>query len=121
MAGAEVALPVFVKPRTGSGSVGARRIDSLEALQDAFANDPCLIAQEFMSGGDMDADVYVDTVTHQPVSIFSKRKLETKIGGASKTVSFKDEKLFEFLRSALAHFQFNGPIDVDLFYRDGQY
>lgn len=116
-----VTLPVFVKPRTGSGSVGARRVDTLEELQKAFEVDPSLIAQELMQCEDMDADVYVDTITHQPVSIFSKRKIETKIGGASKTTSFKDEKLFDFLCNALAHFKFNGPIDVDLFYRNGQY
>lgn len=116
-----VTLPVFVKPRTGSGSVGARRVDTLAELEKAFAEDSSLIAQELMQCEDMDADVYVDTITHQPVSIFSKRKIETKIGGASKTVSFKDEKLFAFLRNALAHFKFNGPIDVDLFYRNGQY
>ena len=74
-----------------------------------------------MAGTDMDADVYVDTITHEPVSIFTKRKLETKIGGASKTVSFKDPAAFDFVRGALKHFRFNGPIDVDLFYRDGQY
>ena len=117
----KLSLPVFVKPRTGSGSVGARRVDTIETLKDAFDKDPGLIAQEYMQCEDMDADVYVDTITHQPVSIFSKRKLETKIGGASKTVSFKDEKLFSFLKEALAHFEFNGPIDVDLFYRDGLY
>ena len=116
-----VTLPVFVKPRTGSGSVGARRVDTLAELEKAFAEDPTLIAQELMQCEDMDADVYVDTISHQPVSIFSKRKIETKIGGASKTTSFKDDKLFDFLRNALAHFKFNGPIDVDLFYRNGQY
>lgn len=116
-----LSLPLFVKPRTGSGSVGARRVDTLSELREAFAADPTLIAQELMAGTDMDADVYVDTITHEPVSIFTKRKLETKIGGASKTVSFKDPAAFDFVRGALKHFRFNGPIDVDLFYRDGQY
>lgn len=117
----KLTLPIFVKPRTGSGSVGARRLDTVEALKAAFEEDPGLIAQEYMQCEDMDADVYVDTITHLPVRIFSKRKLETKIGGANKTVSFKDERLFTFLNEALTHFEFNGPIDVDLFYKDGQY
>lgn len=117
----KLVFPIFVKPRSGSGSVGARRVDTFEALKAAFDEDSELIAQEFMQCEDMDADVYVDTITHKPVSIFTKRKLETKIGGASKTVSFKDDRLFDFLQDALAHFEFNGPIDVDLFYRDGQY
>lgn len=114
-------LPVFVKPRTGSGSVGARKVYSLDDLQAACAADKTLIIQEYMDCEDMDADVYIDTITHLPVSIFSKRKIETKIGGASKTISFRDERLIAFLCEALKHFQFNGPIDVDLFYKDGQY
>ena len=70
---------------------------------------------------DLDADIYVDTVSHEPVAIFSKRKISTTIGGANKTISFKDEKLFDFVRSALKHFKFNGPIDADFFYKDGEY
>ena len=119
--GGMLTLPVFVKPRAGSGSVGARRVETIEELQKACEEDPTLIIQELMDCEDMDADVYVDTISHRPVSIFSKRKIETKIGGASKTVSFKDPRLFEFLQNALIHFKFNGPIDVDLFCRDGQY
>lgn len=124
IAAGEVALPLFVKPRTGSGSVGARAVHDLKTLEAAFAQDPTLIAQELMTGEgafDLDADVYIDTVSHEPVAIFSKRKISTTIGGANKTISFKDEKLFAFVREALAHFEFNGPIDADFFYKDGEY
>ena len=48
------------------------------------------IIQELMTGGDCNADVYVDCISHKPVSVFSKSKIETRIGGASKTISFKD-------------------------------
>lgn len=116
-----LSLPVFVKPRTGSGSVGARKIESLKALKAACDADSSLIIQEFMDCVDMDADVYIDTITHKPVSIFTKKKLETKIGGASKTISFKDDAADKFICEALQYFQFNGPIDMDLFYRDGKY
>lgn len=118
----EITFPVFVKPREGSGSVGARKVEDIVTLKEAMELDPSLIIQEFMGNAvDMDADIYIDTISHEAVSIFSKRKLETKIGGASKTISFKDEKLFEFVSSALKAFKFNGPIDMDLWYRDGQY
>lgn len=92
-----VALPVFVKPRTGSGSVGARRIYSYEELELATRVDPSLIIQELMDCEDLDADVYIDTSSHRAVTAFSKRKIESRIGGASKTVSFKDPKLFELI------------------------
>ena len=120
----DVSLPVFVKPRTGSGSVGARKVLDIETLHAAFEQDPSLIAQELMTGEgcfDLDADVYVDTISHKPVAIFSKRKISTTIGGANKTISFKDQKLFDFAQEALSKFKFNGPIDADFFYKNGEY
>lgn len=117
----EIALPVFVKPRTGSGSVGARKIETLEMLGEVTEEDPSLIIQELMTGEDMDADVYVDTISHKPVAIFSKKKISTTIGGANKTISFKDEKLFAFVKTVIEVLEFNGPLDMDLFYQDGQY
>lgn len=116
-----IRFPVFVKPRTGSGSVGARRVDTYEMLEEVTAADTSLIIQELMTGEDLDADVYVDTVSHEPIAIFSKRKISTTIGGANKTISFKDGKLFDFVREALKAFHFNGPLDMDLFYQDGRY
>ncbi|MDO4982679.1 MAG: ATP-grasp domain-containing protein [Eubacteriales bacterium] len=117
----EVEFPVFVKPRTGSGSVGARRIEEYEALKSAIAEDPTLIIQEYMNCIDLDADVYIDTISHEAVSAFSKKKIETRIGGASKTVSFKDDSLFAFIRKICFVLKFNGPVDMDFFYRDGEY
>lgn len=118
----EISFPVFVKPRTGSGSVGARKVDDIDTLEKAMKEDPSLIIQEYMGAGfDLDADVYIDTISHKPVAAFTKKKLATKIGGANKTVSFKDEKLMAFIQEALSVFKFNGPIDADFFCRDGEY
>jgi carbamoyl-phosphate synthase large subunit len=90
-------------------------------LEEVTSIDDTLIIQELMTGVDMDADIYVDTISHKPIAIFSKKKISTTIGGANKTISFKDEGLFEFVRSALEVFRFNGPLDMDLFYQDGKY
>lgn len=114
-------FPVFVKPRTGSGSVGARCVNTIEELKQLFDSDSSLIVQKLMEGIDLDADVYIDTISHKAVSIFSKRKIETKIGGANKTISFKDEKLFSFIDEIVSKFEFNGPIDMDFFFCDGKY
>lgn len=118
----KIKFPVFIKPVCGSGSVGAQRIENLEELKskiDAAEHD--YIIQEYMNYGDCDADVYVDTISHKAVSIFSKRKIETRIGGASKTISFKDEKLFEFIKEIVSCFEFNGPLDMDFFIKNGEY
>ncbi len=116
-----IELPVFVKPRTGSGSVGARKVNNIDELKVYCEEDKSLIIQEFMDGLDLDADVYVDTISHKPVSIFTKKKIETKIGGANKTISFKDPVLFDFIKEIVSHFEFNGPIDIDFFYKNGKY
>lgn len=118
----EIKFPVFIKPRTGSGSVGAHKIETLEELQ-AYIHENAYdyIIQEFMDGGDCDADVYVDYYSKEVVSIFSKRKIETRIGGASKTISFKDPRLFDFIKKIIPLFDFSGALDMDFFYRDGKY
>lgn len=118
----EINFPVFIKPICGSGSVGAQRINNITELKsklDAAEHD--YIIQEYMSHGDCDADVYVDSITHKAVSIFAKRKIETRIGGASKTISFKDDKLFKFIEEIVTHFEFSGPLDMDFFIKNGEY
>lgn len=118
----KIEFPVFVKPRVGSGSVGARKVADLDELKILMEEDPTLIIQEYMKDAlDLDADIYVDTKSHQPVALFTKKKLETKIGGASKTVSYLDDKLNEFILNSLKYFKFNGPMDMDLWYKNGQY
>lgn len=117
----KIQLPVFIKPRTGSGSVGARKVNNIDELKVYCEDDKSLIIQEYMDGLDLDADVYVDTISHKPVSIFTKKKIETKIGGANKTISFKDPVLFDFVKEIVSLFEFNGPIDIDFFYKDGKY
>lgn len=117
-----IEFPVFIKPKTGSGSVGIEKIMDYETLKERFENPKFnYIIQEFMDCEDCDADVYIDTITHKAVAAFSKKKIETRIGGANKTISFKDEKLFEFIKNIVYHFKFYGPVDMDFFFRDGNY
>lgn len=118
----EISFPIFMKPVSGSGSVGAHKVHTFEqAKADWFSGDHDYIIQELMTGGDCDADVYVDTISHKAVAAFSKRKIETRIGGASKTISFKDPKLFAFIEKICSIFEFNGPLDMDFFIKDGEY
>lgn len=117
-----ISFPVFMKPICGSGSVGAHRVTNLEQAQaDWNSGEHDYIIQQMMTGGDCDADVYVDTISHKAVAAFSKRKIETRIGGASKTCSFKDPKLFKFIQEICSAFEFNGPLDMDFFIKDGEY
>ncbi|MBF1639663.1 ATP-grasp domain-containing protein [Prevotella sp.] len=118
----EITFPVFIKPRTGSGSVGIHKCTAMNELENYFSEGKFdYIIQEFMDCEDCDADVYIDCYSHKPVAAFSKNKLETKIGGASKTISFKDQKLFDFIEEICQVLEFNGPVDMDFWYKDGKY
>lgn len=117
-----VAFPVFIKPRCGSGSVGIAKINSYEELKERIEEEKYdYIIQEYMDCEDFDADVYVDVISNKAVAAFSKKKIETRIGGASKTISFKDEKLFRFIQEIVSIFRFCGPVDMDFFSRNGEY
>lgn len=118
----DIAFPVFVKPRTGSGSVGAQRVDNLQQLEFLFSEGKYdYVIQQLMTCKDCDADVYIDCVSHSPVAVFSKNKIETKIGGASKTVSFKDERLFKFIGEICRVLEFNGMVDMDFWFDGTRY
>ena len=118
----EISFPVFIKPRTGSGSVGIHKCSNMNELENYLSEGKFdYIIQEFMDCEDCDADVYIDCYSHRPVAAFSKNKLETKIGGASKTISFKDQELFDFIEEICKVLEFNGPVDMDFWYKDGQY
>lgn len=118
----EISFPVFMKPISGSGSVGIGKVYNWEETETKF-NDGKFkyIIQELMTGGDCDADVYVDCISHKAVAAFSKKKIESRIGGASKTISFKDPKLFEFIEQVCSVLELNGPCDMDFFIKDGEY
>lgn len=118
----EIEFPVFMKPISGSGSVGIGRVYNWEEAEAKFNDGKfSYIIQELMTGGDCDADVYVDCISHKPVAAFSKKKIESRIGGASKTISFKDQKLFDFIEEVCAVLELNGPCDMDFFIKDGEY
>ena len=118
----KISFPVFMKPISGSGSVGIGKVDTWAEAEAKF-NDGnfTYIIQELQTGGDCDADVYVDCISHKPVAAFSKKKIESRIGGASKTISFKDQKLFDFIEKICSVLELNGPCDMDFFIKDGDY
>jgi len=117
----EINFPVFVKPRFGSGSVGSMKVQTLNELNFLFNNTQEFIIQEYMDGIDISVDAYIDVFSKKVVSIFCKKKLETKIGGANKTISFRDNILNEFIERINSIFNFYGPIDLDLFLCNGEY
>lgn len=113
--------PVFVKPVKGSASININMANSKEEVELLFSKYDNLMIQEYMDGIEYGADVYVDMVSNEPVAIFTKEKIKMRAGETDKSVSIKDEKLFDLIKGFVKKTGFKGIIDIDIFKIDGEY
>lgn len=116
-----ISYPVFVKPARGSASIAISKVYDRETVELLFAHDEGLMIQEYLDGQEIGADVYIDMITGDVVSIFLKKKLKMRAGETDKAVSFKDEKLFELIVKFVKETGYRGQIDIDMFDVDGEY
>lgn len=117
----KISYPVFVKPCDGSASVHISAVSDLETVEVLMEHNENLIIQEFLHGQEIGADVYIDMVSGETVSIFTKKKLKMRAGETDKAVSFKDEKLFALIDKFVVEAGYRGQIDIDLFDIEGEY
>lgn len=109
-------LPVFLKPVRGCGSIGIQKVNHLELLEALckYAEEDYMI-QNLAQGEEFGADIYVDMLTHKPVSLFVKKKLRMRAGETEKSVSYRDGELFRLILDTVATLELSGPIDMDIF------
>lgn len=113
--------PVFVKPVRGSASINISKVNSKEEVELLFSRFDNLMIQEFMDGTEYGADVYIDMISNEPIAIFTKEKIKMRAGETDKSISIKDEKLFELIKAFVKKAGFKGIIDVDIFKVNGEY
>lgn len=116
-----ITYPVFVKPARGSASISISKVYDRETVELLFVHEDGLMIQEFLDGQEIGADVYIDMVSHEVVSIFTKKKLKMRAGETDKAVSFQDEKLFALIEQFVKDAGYNGQIDIDIFDVNGEY
>ena len=117
----EITYPVFVKPARGSASIAISKVYDKETIELLFSHDEELMIQEFLDGQEIGADVYIDMISGEIVSIFTKKKIKMRAGETDKAVSFKDDKLFELIKRFVSEAGYRGQIDIDIFDIDGEY
>lgn len=111
----EISYPVFVKPVCGSASMHINKVSSDEELEGLFHMYDDLMIQEYMDGTEFGADVYIDMISGKVTSLFVKEKIKMRAGETDKSVSVKDEKLFEQIINFAESAGFKGMIDIDIF------
>lgn len=116
-----ISFPVFVKPIRGSASIAISKVEDKETLELLWNHTDGLMIQEYLKGQEIGADVFIDMISHEVVSIFTKKKLLMRAGETDKAVSFKDEKLFELIERFCKDSGWLGQIDIDIFEINGEY
>ena len=97
------------------------RLHDKETIEQLFEHNEGLMIQEFLDGQEIGADVYIDLISKNVVSIFTKKKIKMRAGETDKAVSFKDEKLFELIKKFVGEAGYEGQIDIDIFDINGEY
>ena len=113
--------PAFVKPVRGSASIAISKVFDNETVDLLFDHSDNLMIQEYLDGQEIGADCYIDLLSGELVSVFTKKKIVMRAGETDKSVSFKDEKLFELIKKFVNESGWRGQIDIDIFEINGEY
>ena len=117
----DVNYPVFVKPYRGSASISISKAYDKATVDLLFSHEKDLMIQEFLDGQEIGADVYIDMISGEVVSIFTKKKIKMRAGETDKAVSFKDPELFDLIEKFVLEAGYKGQIDIDIFEINGKY
>lgn len=113
--------PVIVKPVQGSASLNLSKANDWETVRLLTSHQDHMMVQEYLDGQEIGADVYIDLISGEVVSIFTKKKIKMRAGETDKAVSFKENRLFELIEKFVKEAGFRGQIDIDLFEKNGEY
>lgn len=117
----KINFPVFVKPYNGSCSVNIQKITNINDLEFNMNKYNNLMIQEYMDGTEYGVDVYVDMISKEVISVFIKKKILMRAGETDKSVSIKDDDLFNLIIDFVKKMGFIGQIDIDVFEKNGKF
>ena len=110
----EWTFPLFAKLRDGSASIGIKKIENPQELNQA-KEESKYIYQPFIDGQEYGVDAYFDMISGDLVSIFIKKKLAMRAGETDKAISVKSEPVLQEVRKISNISGLRGPIDIDVF------
>lgn len=106
-------FPAFIKPKDGSSSVDAYRVDNLEDLKAYAHKIKDYIIQPFISGKEFTIDIFCD-YEGNPVYITPRERLAVRAGEVLKTKITQDETMIAEMQKLIADFKPCGQITVQL-------
>lgn len=137
LAKGEIAFPLFMKPRWGSGSIGLETIDDMEELDiyyhllmkkikktilaTASVGDEYIMIQEKLTGNEFGLDVMNDLEGNN-VAVSVKQKLAMRAGETDKAITVDLPEVQEMGATIGRNLKHIGNLDVDIMQRaNGDY
>ncbi len=112
-------FPVFIKPRSGSSSVNAFKVNNARELDffKDYIRDP--IIQEFLPGEEFSHDVISD-LDGVFLSVITRKRLLVRSGEVARGVTAFHPLMADYCRQIVAALPAVGPITTQCLMKDGQ-
>lgn len=105
--------PAFIKPKDGSSSINAFKVENEEELEVYAGQVEDYIVQPFVSGREYTIDIFCDW-NGEPISIVPRERLQVRAGEVLKTQICMDKTMIEEAKTLCKAFKPCGPITVQL-------
>ena len=105
--------PAFIKPKDGSSSINAFKVENKEQLEVYARQIKDYIVQPFISGREYTIDVFCDW-EGKPISIVPRERLQVRAGEVLKTRIDLDHIMIEESKKLCSAFKPCGPMTVQL-------
>ena len=106
-------FPAFIKPKDGSSSINAFKVEDKEELLMYSQQVEDYIIQPFISGKEYTIDIFCD-FDGKPISIIPRERMQVRAGEVLKTQIFMDETMIKEAKALCRAFKPCGPITVQL-------
>ncbi len=111
-------FPAFIKPKDGSSSIFAYKVNSAHELANYAAQVPDYIIQPFIQGTEYTVDVLCD-FEGKPIYITPRIRMAVRAGEVLKTQIVQDKKIISEIKQLLQYYKPYGPITVQLIRQEG--
>ena len=105
--------PAFIKPKDGSSSINAFKVENEEELEVYAGQVEDYIVQPFISGHEYTIDIFCDW-NGDPISIVPRERLQVRAGEVLKTQIYMDLVMIQEMKTLCKAFKPCGPMTVQL-------
>ena len=106
-------FPAFIKPKDGSSSIFAYKVNNEQDLESFASQVPDYIIQPFIDGTEYTVDVFCD-LEGNPIHITPRIRLAVRAGEVLKTKIAQDDIIIEEVKKLLSDYRPCGAITIQL-------